>query len=262
MSKEIPMHFARCGCRVLQVAPLLTVGAMLVAGSSSLAQQSELPLVASRSVAEGSDAPAPAEGAGSIERRPSVPVSKFSPSEVASIGGRTVGALHIFGYAEDCSLRMVGFQYVRNSFGHFSWIRIDYMAEVIPLIQLTEPALYDQYANPVGTEKTTINGADVVPAGARLLFAPESRWKPYLVGAGGVAYFSSPILSPQATRLNFSAEFGGGVQVEINQRAGLRFGYSTFHLSNGNTGQHNPALDTNLIYIGTVFHLRARGEER
>jgi hypothetical protein len=157
---------------------------------------------------------------------------------------------------------MVGMQYVRNSFGHFGWMRIDYMAEVILLIELMEPAHYDQFANPVGPERTTIDGADVVPAGARLLFAPHSRWKPYLVGAGGVAYFSSPILSPQATRLNFSAEFGGGLQVEVSQHTGLRFGYSAFHLSNGNTGQHNPALDTNLIYIATVFHLHAWGIER
>lgn len=256
------MHFAHCRRRLLPVAPLLLVGAMLVAGSPVPAQQTELPLFASHSATEGPDALGAAEGAGSIERRPGAQAKRYTPSEVATIGGRTVGALHIFGYAEDCSLSMFGIQYVRNSFGHRSWIRIDYMAEVIPLIQLTEPAHYDQYANPVGTEKTTIDGADIVPAGARLLFAPESRWKPYLVGAGGVAYFSSPILSPQATRVNFSAEFGGGLQVEINQRAGLRFGYSTFHLSNGNTGHHNPALDTNLIYIGTVFHLHARGEER
>lgn len=256
------MHFVRSGSRVLPFAPIVFVCVMSVAGSSSPAQQTGLPYLDSHSAAEGSAALVAGGGTGSIERRPVRPVKQSTPSEVATIGGRTVGALHIFGYAEDCSLQLVGMQYVRNSFGHFGWMRIDYMAEVIPLIQLSEPAHYDKYANPVGTEKTTINGADVVPAGARLLFAPESRWKPYLAGAGGVAYFSSPILSPRATRLNFSAEFGGGLQVEINQRTGLRFGYSTFHLSNGNTGHHNPALDTNLIYVGTVLHLHVRGAER
>lgn len=179
--------------------------------------------------------------------------TKTVDTEIAQITGRSVGVLHIYGYADDCQLQVTGIQYVRHSFGHIGPVRVDYMGEVMPLIRLHEPALYDRFNNPIGKRQQTIYGGDIAPAGARLLLFPRARLRPYFTGAGGVAYFSSPILSPQATRLNFSAEFGTGFQYRVNDRMQMRAGYSVFHLSNGNTGSHNPALDTNFIYVAMIF---------
>jgi Lipid A 3-O-deacylase (PagL) len=187
------------------------------------------------------------------------PVVHRTESEFAQITGRSVGALHIYGYADNTQLEFAGIQYVRNSFHRIGPIRVDYMAEVIPVIRLHEPANYNQYAQPIGKQQTTIYGADYVPIGARLFLFPRARVSPFFTGAGGVAYFHSRILSPQATRLNFCAEFGCGLEATLNSRMGLRAGYSVFHLSNGNTGEHNPALDTNFVYAALVYRLHWRG---
>lgn len=137
-------------------------------------------------------------------------------------------------------------------------MQVDYLADVIPLIVLHQPTKYDANARPLTKEQATVYGTDIVPAGARLLFRSEARLKPYLMGAGGVSYFSQRLFSPGATRLNFSAEFGTGFQYELNSRVGVRFGYSVFHLSNGDTGHHNPAFDTNLLYAAVTYHLHSR----
>jgi len=179
--------------------------------------------------------------------------TKTVDSEIADITGRSVGALHIYGYADDCQLQVTGLQYVRHSFGHIGPVRVDYMGEVMPLITLHQPARFNHLLQSVGKQQQTIYGGDIAPAGARLLLFPRARLRPYFTGAGGVAFFGSPILSPKATRLNFSAEFGAGFQYRINDRMQMRAGYSVFHLSNGDTGSHNPALDTNFIYVAMVF---------
>jgi hypothetical protein len=182
--------------------------------------------------------------------------TKVVDQELAAIGGGSVGSLHIYGYADDCQVQLFGLQYVRHSFGHIGPVRVDYMGEVIPMIRLREPAAYDQYNNPATKAERTIYGWDVVPAGARLFLFPKARLSPYFVGAGGVSYFASPILSPGGTKLNFSAEFGMGFQYEASERLGIRVGYSAFHLSNGDTGQHNPALDNNLIYGAVAYRFK------
>jgi opacity protein-like surface antigen len=182
--------------------------------------------------------------------------------EFAAVGGGSVGSLHIYGYADDCQVQFAGFQYVRHSFGHIGPVRVDYMSEVIPQLRLREPAAYDQYNNPATKAERTIDGWDVVPAGARLFLFPKARLNPYFVGAGGVAYFRSPILSPEGTKLNFSAEFGMGFQYEASERLGIRVGYSAFHLSNGDTGQHNPALDNNFIYGGVAYRFKSLKQKR
>jgi hypothetical protein len=182
---------------------------------------------------------------------------KVVDQELAAIGGGSIGSLHIYGYADDCHVQLFGLQYVRHSFGRIGPVRVDYMGEVIPMIRLREPAAYDQYNNPATKAERTIYGWDAVPAGARLFLFPNARLNPYFVGAGGVAYFGSPILSPGGTKLNFSAEFGTGFQYEASERVGIRLGFSVFHLSNGNTGQHNPALDNNLIYGGVAYRFKS-----
>ena len=188
--------------------------------------------------------------------------SKTIESEFAVIGGRSVGALHIYGYADECQVGLAGLQYVRHSFGNIGPVRVDYMGEVIPVIALREPAAFDIYNNPATKQQTTIYGADIVPAGARLFLFPRARLNPYFVGAGGLAFFASPILSPGGTKLNFTAEFGTGAQYEVSNRLGLRLGYSVFHLSNGNTGRHNPALDNNFVYAAVVYRMHTLKRKR
>jgi lipid A 3-O-deacylase PagL len=188
------------------------------------------------------------------------PVAHRTESEFAQITGRSVGALHIYGYADNTQLEFAGIQYVRNSFRRIGPVRLDYMAEVIPVIRLHEPANYNQFAQPIGKQQTTIYGSDYVPTGGRLFLFPSWRVSPFFTGASGVAYFHAPILSPQGTKLNFSAEFGSGLEATLSSHLGLRAGYSVFHLSNGNTGVHNPALDTNFVYASLVYRMHWRGQ--
>lgn len=55
--------------------------------------------------------------------------------------------------------------------------------------------------------------------------------------------------------MNFSAQFGIGLQYRLDQHRELRLGYSLYHFSNGDIGRSNPGLDSGLIYTVLSFDL-------
>jgi hypothetical protein len=194
-----------------------------------------------------------ARGQTGVPRRPR-PVE----SEISVIGGRTVGAIHIFADGQDRQLNLLGVQYARHSWGGLLGARVDYLAEVIPMLLMHEPAQSAPDSSPLTSARRTVYGADISPIGVRLLWQSHHRLEPYLLATGGFAYFTDRVISPEGERLNFSAEFGTGAQMALTDRIELRAGYSMFHVSNGNRGQRNPGLDTNMIYVAAVFKFRTK----
>jgi opacity protein-like surface antigen len=179
-------------------------------------------------------------------------------SEISVIYGHTAGNIQIFGAAGDRQLEILGVQYARNSWGGLFTARVDYLAEVLPMTLLFEPKVYSVNSTALSAARKTVYGADVKPIGVRLLWRRDERFKPYLLSTGGVVYFTDRVLSTEGAHLNFSAEFGAGVQYTLHDRSEFRLGYSLYHISNGNIARHNPGLDTNMIYAAWCFDLRGR----
>jgi hypothetical protein len=171
------------------------------------------------------------------------PVQPPVQSELAIEGGSSVGNIQIFAYAEGRRINPIGFEYDRHSWGGFLGARLDYAAELLPALLLTGPAKYNVHSQPLTTEQSTQYGTGFSPAGARLLWRRDRRFKPYLFGKGGVAYFEDRALSTEGTHLNFTAQFGGGVEERLSGRWDLRTGFGDFHLSNGDIARHNPGVD-------------------
>lgn len=174
-------------------------------------------------------------------------------SQISLISGKSIGSIHLFGYADNREISTFG---IRNFWpmGHFLASRFDYVTEVLPVVLLTGPSRYSADSRALTTQRSVSYGAGVTPIGARLLWRPGKSWKPYLLGDGGLLYFKQPALSPHGTHLNFSAEFGAGIQFRLPSQKQLSIGYSFYHFSNGDTGARNPALDSNLIYTAVTFN--------
>jgi hypothetical protein len=186
--------------------------------------------------------------------RPQRPIE----SEIAVIGGRTVGAIHIFADGQSRQLDLLAVQYARHSWGGLLTARVDYLAEFVPMTLMNEPAESAPNSAPLTSARRNVYGVDVKPIGIRLLWRRNRAFKPYLLSTGGVVYFTDRVISPQGAHLNFSAEFGAGAQLTLSNRLEMRTGYSLYHISNGNTVGRNPGLDTNMIYAAIVFKLPTR----
>ena len=93
-------------------------------------------------------------------------------------------------------------------------------------------------------------GAGLSPIGLKLNFRRTQTFQPFAGGTGGFLYFSKDVPVPGAKRLNFTFDFGGGIDIVRDSRRAITVGYKYQHISNGDRSPINPGVDVQLIYIG------------
>lgn len=177
-------------------------------------------------------------------------------SNIVVEGLVSYGNYRLLASAEDCKLYDVGIEYDRHSWGRFLGARRDYVAEILPVLLLNQPARTDIWGGPLTSSRKTLAGLDISPIGVRLLWRDTKAVKPYLVVKGGMLSFTQKALSQKSTYENFSLQSATGVQLRITERADLRLGlFGDFHFSNGFITPVDPGLDVMNATLGLSYHL-------
>lgn len=179
-------------------------------------------------------------------------------NEIQFIGGHSVGNLHLFGYSDNRHLLRFGAELDHRVPIGAIGSRIDYVTELLPVILLNEPAKYGPDGKPLTTARQWQYGAGITPVGLRLIWRKPGEFQPYLIGKGGVLYFKNRVLSTEGTHIQWSAQYGAGVERAISSRIGYRLAYNDFHFSNGDIGRHNPGIDLMEIQAGLTLRLQRR----
>ena len=180
-------------------------------------------------------------------------------SEIIVEGLASYGHYRLLASGSGCHVYAAGFEYDRNSWGRLLGARFDYTAEILPLILLDSPTVFDIWGDPRSPNRKVVYGVGISPIGLRLMWFDKKAWKPYLIFKGGMLSFTQKELSSKATYENFTFEPGFGLQVRMNERVDLRLGlFSDFHFSNGFITPVDPGLDVMDANLGVSFHLRQR----
>jgi len=174
--------------------------------------------------------------------------------ELIAEGMASYGNYRIFAEAKDCKLYTAGLEYDRHSWGYFLKARLDYVAEALPLVLLREPTLADVYGNPKTKDRQIVPGVGFSPIGLRVMWRNNRAIRPYLITKGGLIVFDKKVLSPNAAYLNFSVQYGLGLQARLSPRLDLRMGFSDFHFSNAFIVRINPGLDVMSSNVGLSYH--------
>jgi Lipid A 3-O-deacylase (PagL) len=177
-------------------------------------------------------------------------------TEIGIESGTSVGNYVVFGYAEGRSVKPIDIEYDRHEWGRFLTARVDYVAEAMPMLLMNEPAKYGLNTLAEGPARQQVYGGGFYPTGARFLWRYNKKFRPYLIGQGGILYFENHVLSPEGAKLNYSGKFGIGAEEALSPKLDLRIGYSDLHVSNGDTAPHNPGIDFMYLYIGVSYRLR------
>ena len=176
-------------------------------------------------------------------------------TEIAVQSGTSFGNYVVFGYEEGRSIDPLEVEYDAHLWGSFLKARVDYVAEVIPVMFLDEPAKYGLDTLAEGPERQFVYGGGIYPTGARFLWRRDKKFRPFLIGQGGILYFQRRIESPEGAKLNYSGKFGIGAEERLSPRFDLRLGYNDFHISNGDTAPHNPGVDMMYFFGGVSMRL-------
>ena len=152
------------------------------------------------------------------------------------------------------------FGHIMNYPGRLTHSRFDLAMELNPLVVLHEPALADQWGNPLTPLKKTLIGVGLSPLGLRMMWRDGKRIMPYWGGKTGGVVFNEKALAPNATYANFSFQIGVGTQIKMTEKTNLRVGFQLYHFSNLYVNGSNPGLDTLGFTFGFVRHLPAGGK--
>ena len=189
-------------------------------------------------------------------REPNQSSSQPASSEVTFESTNSFGHYHLFGVTWWSYLHVAGVEYDRHSWGRFLGARMDYVAEILPVVILEQPSKTDVWGNPQTTQYTAVPGLGVSPLGMRLLWREGKTWKPYYLIKTGMIGFTQKALSNYASYEDFTLQQSVGIQFQISDRWDLRTGASDFHFSNAFLVPSNPGIDEMAYSAGLTYHIR------
>ena len=138
---------------------------------------------------------------------------------------------------------------------------VAYGAQLLPLVVVRGRAVPVSYAGPTNADGT-LPGPDLAyavgasPFGLEVAVPVGDRVRVYAATAAGGLLFTRPFPVPEARRVNFTLEYGGGLLVRSGRDAWIQLGYKYHHLSNAYTAALNPGLDANVFYAGYEWSVR------
>jgi hypothetical protein len=176
-------------------------------------------------------------------------------SEIAFEDLNSFGHYDLYGSTWWSYLHVAGFEYDRHSWGTFIGARLDYVAELLPVVILNEPSDTDVWGNPHSPARAIVPGVGIAPIGMRMMWGDGKRWKPYYTVKGGMLGFTRKVLSQYASYEDFSLQNAAGFQFRINDRWEFRAAISDFHFSNGFLVPSNPGIDEMAWSGGFTYRL-------
>jgi hypothetical protein len=190
--------------------------------------------------------------------RLSSPPPKSPETEIALEDEASFGHTHVEAGTWWSYLHVAGIEYDRHSWGKFVGACMDYVAEILPVTLLRQPAVEDEYGDPLSRNFTTVPGLALTPIGLRMLWRNGKVFKPYFTTKGGVVGFTQKALSPDGAYLNFTLQETLGAELRLTHACELRLGLGEFHFSNARQVPSNPGIDEIMYTVALSYHLHRR----
>jgi opacity protein-like surface antigen len=168
-------------------------------------------------------------------------------------------AAHDWGTITHRRIYLTGFrsEWLLETFGQFA---VATTMELLPLaiVQRTSADTASCYRSPTNGQTicrldrsaNVAFGAGGSPIGLKLYFNRASNVRLFAAGAAGALMFSTDVPVRGSRRLNFTFEYGGGMEILRENGGSVILGYKFHHISNGSTAPLNPGLDANVLFFG------------
>lgn len=178
----------------------------------------------------------------------SISDSGFNETRYTIWGGYSAQSVPFLGKTKNSQTQIlrIGFQkHLKDLNGDLSlW----YTAGIIPYIH------FDYPKRDANDRRTTNNGFGISPAGF-LIKNNKARWfTPFIQTTGGIIYMDDYFPTDQARRLNYTFDIIIGNIFQINTYSDISLGYKFHHISNAQTGNQNPGLDSNFLFLKLSVH--------
>lgn len=176
-------------------------------------------------------------------------------SEIIFEGMQSFGRFFILASPGSCHFSTGVIEYDRHTWGRFAGARLDYSAEIMPVIILSQPSKTDFWGNSRSKTYVSFPGVGIAPIGVRMLWRDGKGFKPYLDSKGGITAYTHKAFSQYSSYQDFSLEVSIGMQFKLTDSLDFRAGFEYFHQSNGFAVPSDPGLDSMTYRGGLSYHL-------
>lgn len=186
------------------------------------------------------------------------------PNEIGFWGGTSTVHKDLSGPSAGGNFQMLGFRYSHRMLDGKS-VKLRYILDLIPVAVLNYPRErpFQTAANTIEIvrDRKTVYGLGFAPGGLQLNFRNRKKYQPFVAGGLGFMYLTQVTpdlrtpLQPRATgaKINYTADFGGGLEIGLKNNKNFIIGYKYHHLSNLYTGNMNVGYNSNFVYAGMNF---------
>jgi len=187
--------------------------------------------------------------------RPDYPSRTPAESEIIFEGLQSFGHFYILASPGSSYFSGGAIEYDRHTWGKFAGARLDYSADIMPVLILSQPSKTDEWGNPQSKTYESFPGVAISPIGVRMLWRDGKEFKPYLVAKGGMTGYTHKAFSQHSSYQDFSLQVSIGMQFKLTDRMDFRAGFEYFHQSNGFAVPSDPGLDAMTYRGGLSYHL-------
>lgn len=168
-------------------------------------------------------------------------------NEFSLWAGFAFDSYRLWGKMPDTEIRSLGVRYNR---------KLLFKKNLILEYNLSA-SLYSKYSYPSSLDKnarTSLSGFGISPLGFQVNFAGHKKVQPFLNTSTGLMLLNKRFPDIRGKKMNFTFGAGGGIEILLSKSVSLSAGIKYHHLSNGDRGEINPGIDSNLYYTTiTIF---------
>lgn len=166
--------------------------------------------------------------------------------EFSILGGYAFDSFKLWGKTPNATIGQLGFGYNRKFF-RFGEQLLEYRFEFNAFSKVTYPDFSPE------TRRSSLSGFGVSPLGLRLNFRESQTVQPFLGTAAGFLYLDGPFPDERGKKFNYTFRTGAGIEFLIHRGSSISIGYTYMHLSNGDSGEINPGIDSGFIFASLTF---------
>ena len=180
--------------------------------------------------------------------------------------GRNLPLYTRVGLTHERDLHVVGLRRSRQ-IGEGDNFRVDYTADLLPIVVSTAMPFYDGFPAPCGNTAQPgssglvcrrgqlltlrpVYGIGVVPLGVQFRLAPDRRVSVSTRASVGMVAFTRTIPDPNARRVNFTLDAGATLDARLSSGRHLSVGLRFNHISNAGTARVNPGMNSRMLELG------------
>lgn len=174
-------------------------------------------------------------------------VSEAHVHELSIYGGYAFDSFRLWGKTADATLGQMGLGYNRKLF-RLGQQLLEYRFELNLYSKITYPEFEPE------RERMTLSGYGIVPLGLRVNFRQSKPVQPFVGTSGGFVYLNDPFPDERGKNFNYTFTAGAGLEILLNSYSSLSLGYKYYHISNGESGEINPGVDSSFFFGSlTIF---------